>query len=241
MAQFFDMHSHMLCGVDDGAKTPDEMFAMLETAYEDGTRALCLTPHYSPYLFGDTYEKSERSYAMLCDYVSKKHPDMHLFLGHELGYHQSCMPALESGRCRTVAGSRYVLVDFPESVDLFEIRAAMDQLQGSGYFPVLAHTERYRCLFKHVDWIEEFYDRGGVIQLNASSVLGSWGGHCKKQWKKLIKLGLAHVISTDAHNLTSRPPQMSVCMDYLKKHVSEGGIRALTWDNACRIVNDERF
>ena len=44
MPYFFDMHSHMLCGVDDGAKNPEEMLAMLEMAYADGVRALCLTP-----------------------------------------------------------------------------------------------------------------------------------------------------------------------------------------------------
>jgi protein-tyrosine phosphatase len=132
-------------------------------------------------------------------------------------------------------------VDFPESVDFFEIQGAMDRLQGSGYLPVLAHTERYRCLAKHLDWVEEFVNRGGVVQVNASSVAGAWGKHAQKQWKKLFKRGLIHVISTDAHNLTSRPPQMSVCMDFLAKHCSAAGLRELTWDNACRIVNNERL
>lgn len=241
MAHFFDLHSHMLAGVDDGAKTPEEMYAMLEAAYEDGTRALCLTPHYSPYLFGETYEKSKSAFALLSAYVAQKHPDMRLFLGHELGYHHGSLEALEDGRCRTLAGGRYLLVDFPESVDFFEIQGAMDRLQGSGYLPVLAHTERYRCLAKHLDWVEEFVNRGGVVQVNASSVAGAWGKHAQKQWKKLFKRGLIHVISTDAHNLTSRPPQMSVCMDFLAKHCSAAGIRELTWDNACRIVNNERL
>ena len=118
---FFDMHCHMLAHVDDGAQNTETMFAMLEAAYADGIRAICLTPHYSPYLYGDTYEESERSFAVLQKYVADKHPDMHLFLGHELGYHGGCVPALESGRCRTLAGSRYVLVDFPEKVDLLEL------------------------------------------------------------------------------------------------------------------------
>ena len=181
---FFDMHSHMLCGVDDGAKTPEEMFCMLEMAYEDGIRALCLTPHYSPYLFGDTYEKSLRAFEQLQRYVAEKHPDMRLFLGHELGYHHGGLEALENGRCRTMAGSRYVLVDFPESVDFFEIQAAMDRLMGAGYTPVLAHTERYRCLFTHRDWVRGFVEDGGIVQINASSATGSWGTLAKMQWKR---------------------------------------------------------
>ena len=239
MAQFFDLHSHMLCGVDDGARTPEDMFAMLEAAYEDGVRAICLTPHYSPYLFGDTTESSKRSFEVLKKYVAEKHSDMRIFLGHELGYHHGCLQALNDGVCRTLAGPRYVLMDFPESVDFFELRAAVDQLQRAGYFLILAHTERYRCLFKELRWIEEFVDSGGVVQLNASSVTGAWGKGCEKQWKKLIKKRLAHIISTDAHNMTSRPPQMSVCMPFLQKHCSAGEIRALTWDNACRVIRDE--
>ena len=239
MAQFFDLHSHMLCGVDDGAKTSEEMFSMLEMAYEDGIRAICLTPHYSPYLFGDTSRASLQSYQVLKRYVSEKHPDMRIFLGHELGYHRGGLDSLNEGSCRSIAESRYVLVDFPETVDFFEIQGAMDQLQRAGYFPILAHTERYRCLFKQLKWIEEFVENGGTVQLNASSVNGSWGRGAQKQWKKLVRKGLAHIISTDAHNLTSRPPLMSVCLPFLQKHCDAQTIRALTWDNACRVVRDE--
>ncbi len=241
MLQFFDLHTHMLCGVDDGAKTPEDMFAMLEMAYADGTRAICLTPHYSPYLFGDTYAASEKSFAMLSEYAAAHHPDMYLYLGHELGYHASCLQALNEGLCRTLGGSRYLLVDFPETVDFFEIQSAMGQLQRMGYHPILAHTERYRCLFRRLGWVRDFVAEGGIVQINASSVEGDWGRGAQKQWKKLVKEELAHIISSDGHNLTSRQPKMSVCLPYLQKHCDARTIRALTWDNACRVLRDEPF
>ena len=239
MAHFFDLHNHMLCGVDDGAKNPEEMFAMLEAAYADGTRALCLTPHYSPYLFGDTSKKSLESFEILKKYVAEKHPDMRVFLGHELGYHHRALEALNEGKCRSIAGSRYVLMDFPESVEFFEIRAAMDSLQRAGYFPILAHTERYPCLFRQFGWIEYFVGEGGIVQVNAASVNGSWGKGSARQWKKLLRRGLVHVVSSDGHNLTDRPPLMSVCMPYLQKHCDVRTVQRLTWENACHIVQDE--
>jgi protein-tyrosine phosphatase len=241
MPFFFDLHTHMLCGVDDGAKTEEEMYAMLEMAYADGTRALCVTPHYSPYLFGDTYEASEASFALLADYVAKRHPDMYLYLGHELGYHGSCINALNDGYCRSIAGSRYVLVDFPENVGFFEIQKAMNQLQQTGYHPILAHTERYRALHGKIKWIEDFVESGGKVQINASSILGDSGSGAKSQWKKLLSKRLAHIISSDGHNLTTRLPKMSVCMDYLKKNCDAQYIRELTWDNACHVIMDELF
>ena len=239
MIRFFDLHVHMLCGVDDGAGSQEEMFAMLESAYADGTRALCLTPHYSPYLFGDTLEQSAKSFAILRKYVAEKHPDMRIYLGHELGYHRSCVDALNEGRCRSMAGSRYVLVDFPESVDFFEIQSAMDLLQRSGYFPILAHTERYQELYSHFRWIKEFVEGGGIVQVNASSVGGAWGNKAKKQWIKLLKHGLVHIISSDGHNTTTRPPQMSSCLAYLQKHCSEKQVCDLVWGNAWRVIKDE--
>ena len=239
MLHFFDLHSHMLCDVDDGARTSEEMFAMLEMAYEDGIRALCLTPHYSPYHFGDTKEKSQRSFEVLQAYVAERHPDMQLYLGHELGYYHECLNALDDGSCRCINNSRYVLVDFPASVAFYELSSAVERLQRAGYFVVLAHTERYECLYKNIGWIEDFAENGGIIQLNASSCCQAWGRSTEKQWKKLIKRGLAHVISSDAHNLTKRPPVMSVCMPFLQKRFDDEVIYDLIWGNASRIVADK--
>ena len=241
MLQFFDLHTHLLCGVDDGAKTPEEMYAMLDMAYEDGTRAMCLTPHYSPYLFGDTSKTSEESFHLLKAYAAERYPDMHLYLGHELGYHSSCIQALNDGVCRTLGKSRYLLVDFPEAVNFFEIQNAMSLLQRMGYHPILAHTERYRCLSSHLGWVRDFVDCGGIVQINASSVCGTWGTRAKRQWIRLVKEGLAHIISSDGHNLTSRQPKMSVCIPYLQKYCDARTIRALTWNNACRVIRDEPF
>lgn len=239
MIRFFDLHSHMLCGVDDGASDQTQMFEMLEVSYNDGVRAICLTPHFTPYLYGDTFESSEKSFALLKEYAQQSHPDMQLFLGHELGYHSGCLDALHSGRCRSLAGSRYVLMDFPADVDFFEIDNAIDILLRDGYIPVLAHTERYISLHKRISWIETFVDQGGVIQINASSVRGDWGTNVQRQWIKLLRDGLVHVISSDAHDLSERPPLMSVCMGYLEKNYGKEVIQNLVWENAWKIVRDE--
>ena len=240
MGPFFDLHCHMLCGVDDGAKNQEMMFSMLEMSSADGTRALCLTPHFSPYLFGDTREKSERVFQALRQYAAQRHPDMQLFLGHELGYHSGCGNALSAGACRTVAGSRYVLVDFPERVDFFELSTGMNQLRGMGWSPILAHAERYRCLASKMAWVEDFVSDGGLIQINASSANGDWGPHAKKMWKKLIKRGFVHLVSSDGHNLTSRQPKISVCMGLLQKYCTPETIEDLVWNNAWRVVRDRR-
>ncbi len=239
MGPFFDLHSHMLCGVDDGAKDQEMMFAMLDVAYADGVRAICLTPHYSPYHFGDTFDRSERSFAILSEYAERNYPDMQLFIGHELGYYHGCEDALRRGRCRMLAGSRYVLVDFPAQVDFFDLSGAVNRLRGMGYRTVLAHAERYRCVSHNFDWIREYVDAGGLVQINASGICERWGSPIRGRWIRLLRENLVHFIASDGHDLNNRSPKMSVCMDYLQKHYSPDFIRELTWENAWHIVKNE--
>lgn len=241
MGPFFDLHCHMLCGVDDGAEHQGMMEAMLDTAYADGTRALCLTPHYSPYHYGDTFERSEKSFAQLSEYAAKKYPDLRLFLAHELGYYHGCEEALQAGRCRTLAGSRYVLVDFPAQVEFFELSSGLNRLRSMGYHTVLAHAERYRCLAQNFDWVRDYVRGGGLVQINASSITERWGSKSRALWKRLLREELVHFIASDGHNLGSRPPRMSVCMEYLKKHCDAQTVEALTWENACRLVENGAF
>ncbi len=238
---FFDMHAHFLCGVDDGAKDEQESHKLLRMAYEDGARAICLTPHFNPYLFGDTSAASERAFARLRDYAAEEFPDLALYLGHELGYYDACLSALREGRCRTLAGSRYLLVDFPAGVSFAVLRQGMDRLLQMGYTPVLAHAERYRALRFRLKWLAEFVAYGGLVQLNAGSAVGEFGKFEQKQFKKIVQLGLAHVISSDGHNTDTRKPLMSVCLPVLEELTDPAAVRRLTWDNAYAIVHNERF
>ena len=239
---FFDMHTHFLCGVDDGAKDESESHALLRMAYEDGTRAICLTPHFTPYLFGDTSAASERAFERLRDYAAEEFPDLELYLGHELGYYDTCLSALGDGRCRTLAGSSYLLVDFPAGVSFLVLRQGLTRLLQMGYTPVLAHAERYRALKHRLKWLAEFVICGGYVQLNASSATGEYGKFEQKQFKKIVQADLAHVISSDGHNTETRKPLMSVCLPVLEElQLDPEKIHRLTWANAYAMVHNERI
>lgn len=236
---FFDMHTHILYGIDDGAKSREEMLEMVRMAYEDGTRAICLTPHYSPFLFGDTSESSERVFAELQEAVSAMYPDLELFLGHELGYHRTCASPLNDGRCRTLGGTRYLLVDFPAEIRFRQLQEAVNHLFQLGYRPVLAHAERYRGLAHRLSWLRAFIADGGVVQVNAGSAVGQFGAFAEKQWNKLVKAKLVHLVSSDGHDTSVRKPVISVCIPALETYLSGEEIAALTWGNARKLFRDE--
>ena len=61
--EYTDLHIHALFGVDDGAKNEADMRAMVDAAYADGVRTLCVTPHYHPGYFGENCEKIDKAYS----------------------------------------------------------------------------------------------------------------------------------------------------------------------------------
>ncbi|MBQ9080745.1 MAG: hypothetical protein IJY27_06710 [Clostridia bacterium] len=211
MMFYTDIHCHMLGGVDDGARDTAQMLEMLDAAYESGTRAICLTPHFNPAYFGDTSAVSESVFAQLHEYASERYADMRLYLGNELFYYDGCVNALVSGACRTLNGTRYVLVDFNFDTPFLRIRAALRDLLSSGYIPVFAHVERYECIKPPFRELMELREMGIKIQINSTSLCGGWGRGIQKKTVKLLKKYIPDVLASDAHSTGTRHPRLDEC------------------------------
>lgn len=235
-----DVHNHSMPGVDDGSQDPDMTFQMLQMAYEEGIRAIILTPHYKSTMDPDTTQKRYRGYRKACMVAEKVSPKMRLYLGEELYYDSRMVQRLREGRALTLNGTQYVLVEFPVYVDYPYIRQAVQSLWSAGYLPVLAHIERYEAL-KKMDRVEELVELGAYIQVNADSVIGKAGFRTKHYLLKLIKNDLVHLIGTDAHNVSKRPPQMSACAAYLKKKAGPEKAQQLCCGNAKKILKGEKI
>ena len=234
-----DIHIHLLFGVDDGAKDEDEMHAILDAAYQAGTRVLCCTPHFHPGYFGDNYGKVNAAFERLSSYVQKTYPDMALYLGNELRYEPECVTWLRQGVCRTVNGTRYVLVDFSETAPEKTIGNGLHTLLNAGYIPILAHVERYRSLHGKIPVIQAFWHNGVVLQADTQSLFRGFGLLVQRQCRKLLSLGLIDLFSSDAHNCTSRPPEMLTCFNYINKKYGADYAAALCCDNAIRLLRGE--
>lgn len=139
---FTDLHIHLLYGCDDGAKTQQEMFDMLNQEYEDGVRVICVTPHFHPGYFGDNEQSTLSSFYRLVQYASK-YPNLELYLGNELHFSRNCMQWVLDGKCHTLNNTDYILVDFSMNEDKKEIVHGCSMLLNGGYIPVLGHVERY--------------------------------------------------------------------------------------------------
>ena len=236
---YLDIHCHILPGVDDGSKNMDLSLKMLDYAYDEGIRAHILTPHYhGGYVETDRSIIDER-FIELRERAAEQHPDVKLFIGHEIYYYPSVPEWIEEGRVHTLADSNYVLLEFSTRVEKRELMEAVQNMCGHGYYPVLAHVERYDCLVKSPAYVGELIDNGALIQINSRSVTGEGGMWVKRFIKKILKEEWVHFIGTDAHSMGGRKPEMADCADYILRKCSEEYAAGILYANAVHIVNNQ--
>lgn len=108
-----------------------------------------------------------------------------------------------------LAGSRYLLVEFPYSGWPLDIAARLFQLQVAGLVPVLAHPERNAEVKARPELLRSLVDAGALVQLTASSLEGTLGGGTQQTAFTLVKLGLAHIVASDAHGPAVRAVGLS--------------------------------
>lgn len=202
---FADIHIHALAGVDDGPSDEEEMFAMIDEAYDQGVRAICFTPHWYPVSFGYNSEKALAAFDLVKSYILAKKVKMYLFLGNELRYSNGAADWLRDSSCRRLNRTRFVLVDFSSGERCEDMIDGVRNILNICHKPVFAHIERYPDIGKDLKAIEALRSSGIKIQLDAGSVLGRFGLACKNRSLKLLSEGLADIIASDAHGIEHRP------------------------------------
>ena len=199
MHRFCDLHCHILYGVDDGAQTIEDSRALIDAAYLSGTRTICFTPHYNPLRELDS-AGAEETFRALSGEMKEKYPDLTLCLGAEILYHQRIADSIRRGACRTMNGTRFVLVEFLPDDDGQYIVQSLESIAAGGYTPILAHAERYAAFVKRPKLAIGLAEKEIPIQLNARSLVGRNGKRVRRFCHRLLKEGSAAVIASDAHD-----------------------------------------
>lgn len=240
MAQFADIHCHTLFGVDDGASSEAEMQQMLCMAYESGTRAVCFTPHFDPQNKLDQ-DALEHAFSLATEYCAENFSDMKLFLGNELSYYVGCLESVLDGCCRTMAGGRYVLVDFFACSGWTELQRGVTQIARCGYIPIVAHVERYSFAAGRVREIAELREIGAVIQINAGSLLLGRFSSVGRMARRLLSEELVDIVASDAHDVLGRAPVLSRAYQTVQKKYGTDYADQLFWENPKCVLSGKRI
>ena len=227
-AGFRDIHAHFVYGVDDGAKTLEDMQGMLDEAFLGGIKVLYATSHCTPGVDrfpGKVYEEHLQEAKAYC---AQRGYDMRLYGGAEILYTPALGNYLERHSLRTLGDSDCVLVEFVPDVSFSEIKTAISLLENAGYTPIIAHVERYECLFSHK--IYRLKKEHNVrYQVNCGTIVKKALGFFKRRrMHRWFKKGLIDYVASDMHDLKARRNRMGAAARALEKYCSHGYIARMT-------------
>ena len=238
MERFVDIHTHILPGVDDGAEDVSQAMEMLKQAWEHGTGAVILTPHYRGHYQGNVSGRLTPLFEELRRQAAKECPEMELYLGCEVGYALDVSEKLVDGSVLTLNDTHYVLLEFREHTFRSRVLDGVLEVLNFGYIPIVAHVERCEAFRSNPELAREVTHLGALLQLNADSVLGGCGYGIKRYCHKLMKSRYVHFIASDAHDLKQRKPQLKACYQKVKKRFGKDYADILFIENPRAVLED---
>ena len=223
MVAMIDWHSHILPGMDDGSRTVEESLGMVAMQAAQGVGTVIATPHF--YANDEPVEtflnRRQKAFAELQANLPENSPE--ILLGAEIRYYPgiSRLPNL-SALC--IEGSKLLLLEMPfihwtESM----IRELIDLSGRDGICLILAHIERYLSLQDKAVW-NRLLENGILMQTNASFFSAF---RTKRRALSLLNQGYIHLLGSDCHNMTSRPPRLEKAVQIIQKRFGADYIRQI--------------
>lgn len=197
-----DIHSHILPGIDDGAKTLEESVQLVTEMAGWGFERLTCTPHITK-KFRNTLETIQEKFDILNNALSANGLSIDLRMSAEYRLNPETWPEiLKSGQFMPIE-DRYILMEFPinEPSDMGDLNPMEEFLKviSLGLTPILPHPERY--FYLHHDDLLRYVDAGVKIQSNYGSLAGIYGSEVCKRAQSLIDEGIVSFLATDMHNM----------------------------------------
>jgi protein-tyrosine phosphatase len=236
-----DLHHHLLPGMDDGAPDLATSIKMARMAADDGITHVVCTPHAnSRYRFDP-----QRIAAALTELrAAIAEAGIRLILGNGCDFHLSydnVRDALENPHRYTVNGGEYILIELPDYALPPTLEETFYTLRLGGMTPILTHPERNPSLQQDASRLADWIRDGMLTQVTAASVTGLMGRKAQKLAERLLADRWAHFVSTDAHNVSTRPPQMQAARDHVAARFGEEYAQRLCTENPQAVFDNQRL
>lgn len=193
-----DMHSHLVPGIDDGAKDLNNSLDLIRRLSQLGFQKIITTPHIRPEYFPNSRETILKGFEKLVAAIEENDLEVEMAVAAEYFVDFEFMEFLENESLLTFSGNK-VLVETSTITAPPNFQEIIFQLRLSGYQPVLAHPERY--LYMELKTFAKLKELGCEFQVNLMSLIGHYGTKVKKHASTLLENGLVDYFGTDCHNL----------------------------------------
>jgi tyrosine-protein phosphatase YwqE len=195
-ANYVDIHSHLLPGIDDGAVTIDDTILLLTELKKLGVTQSITTPHIHSNVWKNTKESIEQKYLQTVVNLDEQVP---LRFAAEYMIDPNFEKLFQNDPLLTLKDN-YVLIEISYINAPIQLYDILFELQIAGYKPVLAHPERYPYYYSNLQAYTKLKNAGCLFQLNLLSTVGYYGVDVAKSCELLLKKGLIDFVGSDVHH-----------------------------------------
>lgn len=232
-----DFHSHILYGVDDGATEIHDSIKLIEEAEKAGFTKIIATSHYQI----EYFEANEEKRKAIIQELQQRFKNVEIILGSEIYINQDIISLLKQKRASTINNTQYVLFEIPFLNNAMYFNHVIDDLRRNNYIPIIAHPERYKIVKENPKIVEEWIERGILIQCNYASVIGKYGKDVQKTIELLLKHNLVHFLGTDSHRPKITYPYVEDARNKIIKLVGEKYFKELSEENAEKVLKSDKI
>ncbi|MEO6601951.1 MAG: CpsB/CapC family capsule biosynthesis tyrosine phosphatase [Polyangiaceae bacterium] len=201
MSGLIDLHCHYVPGIDDGAGSAEDGLAMLRGLASLGFSRVIATPHTRPGMFDNTRATISAAFEQFVVGLPRGGGEAlpELELSSEHYFDEIVFQRLLSGEALPYPGDKAALLEFYQIDFPPMIQHRLFDLRSHGLLPVIAHPERYQCLWRSPDTLERLVDGGAAALLDVAALVGKYGRKTQECAEILLERGLYHAACSDAH------------------------------------------
>lgn len=234
-----DIHSHLLFGLDEGAKNIQETLEICRYLTGNGFDTIVATPHIIPGLYNNTPEKILTRLEEVTATLEKENINLKLLPGAEhyldyVFYKNLSNPE----KLLTLNKNKYILVEFPMAGIPNIAEEIAFKIKVHGLSPVLAHPERYATIIEKPEKAAELHARGFILQMNLGSLNGGYGSAVKKTAEKLLSEGIIYCAALDIHNIEQARACIEKGIPALRSILGEDGVKNLLIENPANLIGE---
>ncbi|GMB01648.1 CpsB/CapC family capsule biosynthesis tyrosine phosphatase [Pelosinus sp. IPA-1] len=222
----FDLHSHILPAMDDGAKDMGMSLGMLQMAVDNGTKGIVATPHVIEGKWLPTWDRVIAECNLLRETALAAGIKIPIFPGGEIAIHLDILDLLKGPGAYCINGGQYILLELPAAHIPNFIDDFLFTLQARGITPIIAHPERHPDLGKNPEILVEWINRGVLTQVNGTSITGHMGKRVMVTAELFLMNKMVHILGSDAHSEHKRNTDLKSAVARMKQLIGPEA----TWD-----------
>lgn len=204
---FYDIHCHLLPGIDDGPADWELTLDMARMAVAEGAHTALCTPHQSARYPENTAPTLRRKVEELRQRLAQAAIPLEVGLGGDVRIEPDLVERLAAGQLATLADrQKHLLLELPHRI-YWPLESLVAQLARRGVVGILTHPERNAELAARPALLDDVVAAGCLVQITADSVLGHFGRTAEQVCRRWLQRGQVHFVSSDAHDTQTRPPR----------------------------------